>query len=81
MIDLATKWYGCRPDQLASKFDADQNGRSFKDQLTGRKVKNHLNYTKKIEGFGPSAIKHTFLANNVKTTIIDYFANQGIKLK
>ncbi len=81
-IDLASKWYECQPNELFQAFQRDNNGRSFmNDLLSGRKVKTHLNYSKRIEKYGPNSIEHIFMVGSIKMTIQEYFQKQGIILK
>lgn len=76
IIDLATEFYKCRTDELVHLID----GR-FESQLKNRKIKTHLGHTKKVDGFGPTAINHKFKQKNESwITVKDYFESQNIPI-
>jgi eukaryotic translation initiation factor 2C len=81
LIDLAKKWYNCNENQLNQKMREDRYG-EFENQIRNRKIKTHLGYTKRVEGFGPSSSEHKFkLPDGTTTTVQAYFASQKRPLK
>ena len=43
--------------------------------LKGQKIKTHDGYTKKVQGFGKSALDHTFPFEGKTINVVNYFKN------